>query len=87
MVRLMLPGLSDPAQAARYPYADYRSWLIGRFPGGQQAFTVKWPGRYRVRIQLSGLPSLKAEILAFSPEAAPVLDFLHDFEHFQSNRA
>src|SRR5688572_7160423 len=27
----------DPATASRYPVADYRSWLIGRFPGGAQA--------------------------------------------------
>jgi molybdopterin-containing oxidoreductase family iron-sulfur binding subunit len=30
----------DPANAARYPAADYRSWLIGRFPGGITAFTA-----------------------------------------------
>src|SRR5215207_6944970 len=29
----------DPANAARYPQADYRSWLIGQFPGGMTAFT------------------------------------------------
>jgi len=28
----------DPATASRIPAADYRSWLIGRFPGGAQAF-------------------------------------------------
>jgi molybdopterin-containing oxidoreductase family iron-sulfur binding subunit len=28
----------DPATAGRYPVADYRSWLISRFPGGAQAF-------------------------------------------------
>jgi molybdopterin-containing oxidoreductase family iron-sulfur binding subunit len=30
----------DPANAARYPQADYRSWLISRFPGGTSAFTA-----------------------------------------------
>ncbi|MEO6528444.1 MAG: molybdopterin-dependent oxidoreductase [Gemmatimonadaceae bacterium] len=30
----------DPANAARYPQADYRSWLIGRFAGGMSAFTA-----------------------------------------------
>jgi molybdopterin-containing oxidoreductase family iron-sulfur binding subunit len=30
----------DPANAARYPQKDYRSWLIGRFPGGLSAFTA-----------------------------------------------
>src|SRR5215213_208404 len=29
----------DPANAARYPQADYRSWLIAQFPGGVTAFT------------------------------------------------
>ena len=28
----------DPATANRMPAPDYRSWLIGRFPGGAQAF-------------------------------------------------
>jgi anaerobic selenocysteine-containing dehydrogenase/Fe-S-cluster-containing dehydrogenase component len=27
----------DPALAARYPYDDYRGWLIARFPGGAPA--------------------------------------------------
>ncbi|MEP6992097.1 MAG: molybdopterin-dependent oxidoreductase, partial [bacterium] len=30
----------DPANAAKYPQKDYRSWLIGRFPGGMSAFTA-----------------------------------------------
>jgi molybdopterin-containing oxidoreductase family iron-sulfur binding subunit len=30
----------DPANAAKYPANDYRSWLIGRFPGGPQAFVA-----------------------------------------------
>ncbi|HZI42517.1 MAG TPA: molybdopterin-dependent oxidoreductase, partial [Gemmatimonadaceae bacterium] len=29
----------DPAAAPRLTATDYRSWLIGRFPGGQQAMT------------------------------------------------
>jgi molybdopterin-containing oxidoreductase family iron-sulfur binding subunit len=29
---------ADPATASRYPGADYRTWLISRFPGGAQAF-------------------------------------------------
>jgi molybdopterin-containing oxidoreductase family iron-sulfur binding subunit len=37
---LILAAKGDPAQAARYPFADYRSWLMSRFPGGQQAFTA-----------------------------------------------
>ena len=30
----------DPASAAKYTQKDYRSWLIGRFPGGVNAFTA-----------------------------------------------
>jgi molybdopterin-containing oxidoreductase family iron-sulfur binding subunit len=30
----------DPANAARYPAKDYRAWLMGRFPGGMNAFTT-----------------------------------------------
>jgi molybdopterin-containing oxidoreductase family iron-sulfur binding subunit len=30
----------DPANASRYPAKDYRSWLMGRFPGGMAAFTT-----------------------------------------------
>ena len=33
-------GQKDPANAARFPTRDYRSWLIGRFPGGMNVFTT-----------------------------------------------
>jgi molybdopterin-containing oxidoreductase family iron-sulfur binding subunit len=33
-------GQKDPANAARYPAKDYRGWLMGRFPGGVNAFTA-----------------------------------------------
>ena len=33
----------DPANAARYPSADYRSWLISRFPGGAAALSAALP--------------------------------------------
>ncbi len=33
-------GQKDPANAARYATRDYRSWLIGRFPGGMTVFTT-----------------------------------------------
>ncbi|HUF28827.1 MAG TPA: molybdopterin-dependent oxidoreductase [Gemmatimonadaceae bacterium] len=29
---------ADPSAASRYPMADYRSWLLQRFPGGAPAF-------------------------------------------------
>ena len=37
---LIAAAKSDPSQAARYPEPDYRSWLIGRFPGGAAAFST-----------------------------------------------
>src|SRR5688500_13911314 len=37
---LVQVALKDPANAARYPQADYRNWLISRFPGGTTAFTA-----------------------------------------------
>lgn len=33
----------DPASAARYPTADYRTWLISRFPGGATALNAALP--------------------------------------------
>jgi molybdopterin-containing oxidoreductase family iron-sulfur binding subunit len=33
----------DPGSAARYPMADYRSWLLGRFPGGAAALSAALP--------------------------------------------
>jgi anaerobic selenocysteine-containing dehydrogenase/Fe-S-cluster-containing dehydrogenase component len=36
---LMALAKSDPSLAAKYPWADYRSWLISRFPGAATGFT------------------------------------------------
>jgi molybdopterin-containing oxidoreductase family iron-sulfur binding subunit len=33
----------DPGSSARYTMPDYRSWLIGRFPGGAAALTAALP--------------------------------------------
>jgi Fe-S-cluster-containing dehydrogenase component len=33
----------DPANAARYPQADYRSWLIARIPGGDAGMAAALP--------------------------------------------
>ena len=33
-------GQKDPANAAKYAQKDYRTWLLGRFPGGTSAFTA-----------------------------------------------
>ncbi len=40
---LIAVAKKDPANAARYPTADYRSWLISRFPGGAAALTAALP--------------------------------------------
>ena len=40
---LIAVAKKDPANAARYPTADYRSWLIGRFPGGAAALAAALP--------------------------------------------
>jgi molybdopterin-containing oxidoreductase family iron-sulfur binding subunit len=40
---LIALGKKDPANAAKYPTNDYRSWLISRFPGGAQAFAAALP--------------------------------------------
>src|SRR5262249_470761 len=41
----VLIGISkgDPATASRYPVADYRSWVISRFPGGATALGAALP--------------------------------------------
>ncbi|HST06952.1 MAG TPA: molybdopterin-dependent oxidoreductase [Gemmatimonadaceae bacterium] len=40
---LIAVAKKDPGAAARYPQPDYRSWLIGRFPGGASAFGAALP--------------------------------------------
>jgi molybdopterin-containing oxidoreductase family iron-sulfur binding subunit len=40
---LIAVAKKDPGSAARYTMADYRSWLIGRFPGGAAALTAALP--------------------------------------------
>jgi len=40
---LIAVAKKDSANAARYPAADYRSWLISRFPGGAAALTAALP--------------------------------------------
>ncbi len=37
---LLAVAKKDAAAAAKYPFADYRSWLISRFPGGDAALTA-----------------------------------------------
>ena len=40
---LIAVAKKDPGNAARYAMPDYRSWLIGRFPGGATALTAALP--------------------------------------------
>ena len=40
----------DPATAGRYPVADYRSWLIGRFPGGAAGVRRRARARHGARL-------------------------------------
>ncbi|HEX6627823.1 MAG TPA: molybdopterin-dependent oxidoreductase [Gemmatimonadaceae bacterium] len=37
---LLAVAKTDPANAAKYPSPDYRSWLINRFPGGASALST-----------------------------------------------
>jgi anaerobic selenocysteine-containing dehydrogenase/Fe-S-cluster-containing dehydrogenase component len=40
---LIAVAKKDPGSAARYPVADYRSWLIGRFAGGAAGLAAALP--------------------------------------------
>jgi molybdopterin-containing oxidoreductase family iron-sulfur binding subunit len=40
---LIAAAKKDPSSAARYPMADYRSWLISRFPGGATGLAAALP--------------------------------------------
>ncbi len=40
---LIAVAKKDPGNAARYAMNDYRSWLIGRFPGGASGLTAALP--------------------------------------------
>lgn len=40
---LIAVAKKDPGAAARYPAPDYRSWLIGRFPGGAAGLAAALP--------------------------------------------
>jgi len=40
---LIAAAKKDPGSAARYQMNDYRSWLIGRFPGGAAGLTAALP--------------------------------------------
>jgi len=40
---LIAVAKKDPGSAVRYPMNDYRTWLIGRFPGGAAGLTAALP--------------------------------------------
>ena len=40
---LLQVAKKDPANAAKYPGADYRAWVMSNFPGGAQAFAAALP--------------------------------------------
>jgi Fe-S-cluster-containing dehydrogenase component len=40
---LIAAAQGDPALAARYPFKDYRSWLMARLPGGPAGVTAALP--------------------------------------------
>ena len=66
---LMLVTKGDPATAGRYPMADYRAWLTGRFPGGATAL-----GTALARGVVSGTPLQRpapARPASAPPTAAP----------------
>jgi 2-polyprenyl-6-methoxyphenol hydroxylase-like FAD-dependent oxidoreductase len=56
--------------------------LFGLLPLGDGLCSMYWglPVREFAGLKARGLDALKAEILAFSPEATEILDCLHDFE-------
>ena len=56
--------------------------LFGLLPLGDGLSTLYWglPVRDYPALRARGLPALKQEILAFSPEAAETLDFLYDMD-------
>lgn len=56
--------------------------LFGLLPLGDGLSTLYWglPVREFAHLRTRGLDALKHDILAYAPEAAEMLDFLHDFD-------
>jgi Fe-S-cluster-containing dehydrogenase component len=62
---LIAVAKKDPGSAARYTMPDYRSWLIGRFPGGAAALTAALPrgiasGSLGEATTARGVPAVRA---------------------------
>ena len=61
---------SDPATASRYPAADYRTWLISRFPGGAPALGAALAKG--VAAGSAAASTAAARTIAAGPTAAPL---------------
>lgn len=74
------PGTGVPGQLLQVVERNRK--LCGLLPLGDGLVSLYWglPGRDVAATKARGLDALKAEISAFCPEAAPVLEFVHDFE-------
>ncbi len=79
---LIAPGTGVPGMLLQVVRRNQK--LFGLLPLGDGLCTLYWglPARDFPALRERGLPKLKAEILSFAPEAAEVLDFLHDFDQF-----
>jgi molybdopterin-containing oxidoreductase family iron-sulfur binding subunit len=67
----------DPATASRYPVADYRAWLVSRFPGGATAL-----GTALARGMAAGTPlqsTAAPRTVAAAPAPAPLEGQQGDF--------
>ena len=80
---LMQAAKRDQALAARYSDADYRTWYIGRFPGGTSAFTTALTKAVVAGSPLLAPAARNAEAVTASAAAsvAPAADeyFVHVF--------
>jgi 2-polyprenyl-6-methoxyphenol hydroxylase-like FAD-dependent oxidoreductase len=74
------PGRGVPGRLLQVVKGNRK--LFGLLPLGDGLVSLYWglPSREFEAVKARGLDALKAEILAFSPEAAEVLDFVCDFE-------
>ncbi len=79
---LNAPGAGVPGQLLQVVEGTRK--LFGLLPLGDGLVSLYWglPARDLAATKARGLGALKREIVAFAPEAAPVLDFVADFEQF-----
>jgi 2-polyprenyl-6-methoxyphenol hydroxylase-like FAD-dependent oxidoreductase len=76
------PGAGVPGKLLQVVERNRK--LFGLLPLGDGLVSLYWglPARDLEPTVARGLGALKAEIARFAPEAAPVLDFVQDFEQF-----